>query len=192
MRLSSLFAIIASAIGFLSVLTPACFYIGGPDPGDIIALSWIELHESPVLWIYLAATVIVAAHDIEWLDGIEFLRKSNIKLIRVLLLLVGVLMAFSLELSVNVYYSQGPTYWEQSLFFKVPEQPLIQKYASVGYHLIRVCRLILMVAIILAIFDQYTPKYYRNLALKVREQYKKEQELKELENKKQKMSKPSF
>ena len=172
MRLSSTLALISMVIGFLSVLTPACFYLGyGTSPDQVLAMSWIELQESPVLWIYLAVTFIVGAHDIEILQGIDFIRKSNIKILRTILLIIGVLMAFSLELSVNVYYSEGPTFWKESLFFQIPDHELIQEFASIGYFLIRICRLILTIAVVLSIFDIYTPSYYRKLALDAREEY---------------------
>ncbi len=170
MRLSSLFSTIALIIGFLSTLTPACFYIaGGPD--NIIAMSWIELQESPVLWIYLAALFIVMAQDIEVLNGIDFLRKSNMKFIRLLLLTIGFFMAFSLELSVNVYYSQGPTFWKEVLLLQRPSDPTIRHYASVAYYLMRICRIIILSAFILELFDRYTPNYYRKIAISARQSY---------------------
>ena len=112
MRISSSLSLLACTIGFLSLLTPVT------NIEDYV-ITWIDLHESPPLWIFVAATFIVAAQDIQWFDGIPFLKKTNNKIIRVLLIFVAIGMAFALELSTHVALT-GQMYWQRSILFLIP------------------------------------------------------------------------
>ena len=92
MRLSSALSFLACIMGFLSLLLPVAI------SGTNYALTWIDLHESPPLWFYVAATFWVAAQDIGFLDGIAFIRRTDYRIFRALLIAVannyqGALMA---------------------------------------------------------------------------------------------------
>ena len=63
MRISSKLSILAFIVGFLTIFMPVYFQ-------DRYALTWLDIQESPPLWIYLIATMWVAAHDIGFLNGI--------------------------------------------------------------------------------------------------------------------------
>ncbi|MHA1447726.1 MAG: hypothetical protein ACTSSN_13615, partial [Candidatus Heimdallarchaeaceae archaeon] len=73
MRLSSSLSLVASLTAFLSLLTPVFFDTEG------YALTWIDIQESPPLWIFVIATFIVASHDIKWFEGMKFIRKSDFR-----------------------------------------------------------------------------------------------------------------
>ena len=137
MRLSSSLSLLVFALAFISVLTPAMYDAEG------YALNWIDIHESPVMWILLAATVIVGLHDVELLSGIKFLSTSNSRILRLLLIAVAVFMSYFLELSVNFHLS-GLTFWSGSIIFRFPANALIQNGIGLGYHLVRLCRIILL------------------------------------------------
>lgn len=166
MRLSSSLSLVACLTAFLSLLTPVFFDTEG------YALTWIDIQESPPLWIFIIATFIVAAHDIKWFEGMKFIRKSDFRLFRLLLVLIAFLMAFAMELSVNVRLTPY-IFWQQSLFFQLPYRSTVmlqynilyygfQKAivetvifrASIGYHLIRLCRLILIFVFIFTILEK--------------------------------------
>ena len=68
MRLSSSLALLVFGIAFLSLLTPVMY------DGEGYALNWIDLHESPPLWILLASILLVALHDMSLFYGIKFIR----------------------------------------------------------------------------------------------------------------------
>jgi len=146
MRISSSLSLLASTIGFLSLLTPVT------NIEDYV-ITWIDLHESPPLWIFCAATFIVAAQDIQWFDGINFLRKTNNKIIRAFLIFVAIGMAFALELSTHVALT-GQMYWTRSILFLLPQDPHITNNVMIGYHLIKLCRLILIFAFLEAIVEK--------------------------------------
>ncbi len=149
MRISSSLSLLASTIGFLSLLTPVT------NLEDYV-ITWIDLHESPPLWIFVAATFIVAAQDIQWFEGIEFLRKSNNKIIRAFLIFVAIGMAFALELSTHVFLTDQ-MYWTRSIFFLLPQNQFLTSKLMIGYHLIKLCRLILIFAFLEAIVEK-SPK----------------------------------
>ncbi len=166
MRLSSSLSLVASLTAFLSLLTPVFFDKQG------YALTWIDIQESPPLWIFVIATFLVASHDIKWFEGMKFIRKSDFRSFRLVLVLIGFLMAFAMELSVNVRLTPY-IFWQQSLFFQLPYRSTVmlqynilyysfQKAivetvifrASIGYHLIRLCRLILIFVFIFTILEK--------------------------------------
>lgn len=151
MRLSSKLALFACILGFLSTFTPALYV-------EKSAWTWIDLHESPPLWFYLLASFIVAAHDMEVFQGINFISKTNARITRVLLLIVALLMSYALELSVNVALS-GDTLWRYSIFFKLPDNYDVLKGIAIGYHIVRTCRIILLFATLTAIIERDTRKY---------------------------------
>jgi len=180
MRLSSSLSLIACVTGFLSLLTPVFFDTEG------YALTWIDIQESPPLWIYIIVTFIVAAHDVKWFEGMKFIRTSDFRAFRVLLIFIAILMAFAMELAVNVRLTPY-IFWQQSLFFKLPYRSTImlqynilyysfQKAiietvifrASIGYHLIRLCRLILVFTFLITFFE----KSPRKSRIKIEEIYK--------------------
>lgn len=151
MRLSSSLSLLACALGFLSLLLPVAI------SGTEYVLTWIDLHESPPLWFYVAATFWVAAHDIEFLDGITFIRKSDYKLFRAVLIAVAIVMSYSLEISVNVNISATP-YWYQSLMFQIPSNAFIEDRIRIGYHVIRLCRLILIFGFLESLIEKNPKK----------------------------------
>ncbi|MCG3216823.1 MAG: hypothetical protein KAS63_08885 [Candidatus Heimdallarchaeota archaeon] len=160
MRISSTLSLLACTIGFLSLLTPVT------NIEDYV-ITWIDLHESPPLWIFIAATFLVAAHDIKWLDGINFIRKSNNKIIRAFLIFVAIGMAFALELSTHVALS-GNMYWTNSLLFRLPPNQYVIDKLMIGYHLIKLCRLIL----IFSFFEAIIEKSPRKLEIHFDKDYK--------------------
>ena len=181
MRLSSSMSLLACITGFLSLMTPVFYDTEG------YALTWIDIQESPPLWIYVVVTFIVAAHDIKWFEGLKFIRKSDLRLFRLFLIFVAILMAFAMELAVNVRLTPH-MFWEQTLFFKLPyrssvmvqydilyysfQKAIIETVifrASIGYHLMRLCRLILIFTFLFAILEKSprksrirTEKIYRD------------------------------
>jgi len=122
-------------------------------------VTWIDLHESPPLWIFVAATFIVAAHDVKWFEGIAFLRRTDNKVFRALLILIAIGMSYAMEVSVNVHVSHQPFYY-QSLLFQIPSNIFIEEQIRIGYHLIRLCRLVLMFNFFLALIEK-DPKKVR-------------------------------
>ncbi|MHA1685528.1 MAG: hypothetical protein ACTSYD_03870 [Candidatus Heimdallarchaeaceae archaeon] len=166
MRLSSKLALLVCIIGFLSTFMPALYV-------EKSAWTWIDLHESPPLWFYLIASFIVAAHDMEFFQGIPFIYKSNTRIVRVLLLIVALLMAYALELSVNVSIT-GDTYWRYSILFRLPPDLDILQGIAIGYHLIRTCRIILLFATLEALIEKDTKKIYVHREDIIREQVFKE------------------
>jgi len=161
MRLSSKLALMVCTIGFLSLFTPALFI-------EDRAMSWVDIHESPPLWFYVAASFIVSAHDMEIFDGIDFIRKSNRKLTRIILLIITFLMAYAMELSVNVNIS-GSTHWKTSLFFGIPVFSTNARKIGIGYHLIRLARLIVSFTIL----DEIIERNPRRLRFEIQKLYKK-------------------
>jgi len=147
MRLSSSLSLLACTLGFLSLLLPVAI------SGTNYVLTWIDLHESPPLWFYVAATFWVAAQDIGFLDGITFIRKTDYRLFRALLLAIAIAMSYSLEVSVNVHIAATP-YWYQSLIFQVPSNGFIEDRIRIGYHVIRLCRLILLFGFLEALIEK--------------------------------------
>ena len=147
MRLSSSLSLLACIMGFLSLLLPVA--ISGTD----YVLTWIDLHESPPLWFYVAATFWVAAQDIGFLDGIPFIKRTDYRIFRALLIAVAIAMSYSLEVSVNVNISATP-YWYQSLLFQVPSNGFIEDRIRIGYHVIRLCRLILIFGFLEALIEK--------------------------------------
>ena len=145
MRLSSSLSILTCIISFLSILTPVAII-------DDYAITWIDLHESPPLWILIAATFFVTAHDIKWLEGIKFIRKSDFRWLRFLLLVTAIVMSYALEISVNLELTSAP-YWMISLMFKIPSSESLILQARIGYYLIRLCRLTLIFAAILSLIE---------------------------------------
>ena len=152
MRLSSKLALLVCIIGFLSTFMPALYV-------EKSAWTWIDLHESPPLWFYLIASFMVAAHDMELFQGIPFISRSNTRLVRVLLLIIALLMAYALELSVNVSIT-GDTYWRYSIAFRLPPDLDILRGIAIGYHLIRTCRIILLFTTIEALIEKNPKKIY--------------------------------
>ncbi len=147
MRLSSSLSLLVFALAFISVLTPAMYDSEG------YALNWIDIHESPVMWILLAATVLVGLHDVELLSGIKFLSSSNSRILRLLLIAVAVFMSYFLELSVNFHLS-GLTFWSGSILFRFPSNALIHNGIGLGYHLVRLCRIILLFGFLEAFIEK--------------------------------------
>jgi hypothetical protein len=121
--------------------------------GTDYVLTWIDLHESPPLWFYVAATFWVAAQDIGFLDGIAFIKRTDYRIFRALLIAVAIAMSYSLEVSVNVHISSTP-YWYQSLLFQVPSNGFIEDRIRIGYHVIRLCRLILLFGFLEALIER--------------------------------------
>jgi ABC-type Fe3+ transport system permease subunit len=148
MRLSSSLSLLVFILAFISVLTPALYDSEG------FALNWIDIHESPVLWILLAATMIVGLQDVELLNGIKFLRSSNSRVIRLLLIAVAVFMSYFMELSVNIHLSGTSTYYLGSMIFRFPANALIHDGIGIGYHLIRLCRIILLFGFLEALIEK--------------------------------------
>ncbi len=147
MRLSSSLSLLVFTLAFLSVLTPAMYDSEG------FALNWIDIHESPVLWILLAATMLVGLHDVELLYGIKFLRSSNSRILRILLIAVAVGMSYAMELSVN-YHLSGLTFWTGSIIFRFPANASIHDGIGIGYHLVRLCRIILLFGLLEALIEK--------------------------------------
>ncbi len=166
MRLSSSLSLVACMTAFLSLLTPVFFDTQG------YAQTWIDIQESPPLWIFVVVTFIVAAHDIKWFEGMKFIRKSDFRPFRLLLVIIGFLMAYAMELSVNVRLTPY-IFWQQSLFFQLPfsstvmlqynilyygfQKAIVETVifrASIGYHLIRLCRLILVFVFVFTILER--------------------------------------
>ncbi|MBY8999767.1 MAG: hypothetical protein KGD64_02530 [Candidatus Heimdallarchaeota archaeon] len=151
MRLSSSLSILVFTLAFLSVLTPAMYDSEG------YAVNWIDLHESPPLWILLAATLIVGLHDVELLSGIRFLRNSNSKIVRLVLVAIAVGMSYAMELSVNFHLSAS-THWTQSIIFLIPTSTIVSEGIGIGYHLIRLCRVILLFGFFEALIEKNPKK----------------------------------
>lgn len=176
MRLSSSLSLLVFILAFISVLTPAMYDTEG------FAVNWIDLHESPPLWILLAATLLVGLHDVELLSGIKFLTSSNSRIIRLVLIAIAIGMSYAMELSVN-YHLSSSTFWTESIIFQVPArfnyiqiqdligigyhgfeiQDLIgignhgfaiQDLIGIGYHLIRLCRVILLFGFLEALIEK--------------------------------------
>jgi len=137
MRLSSSLSFLVFILAFVSVLTPAMYDSEG------FAINWIDLHESPPLWFLLAATLLVGLQDVELLSGIKFLKSLNSRIVRILLIAVAIGMSYAMELSVN-YHLSASTFWTESIIFKVPVSTLVRDSIGIGYHLIRLCRVILL------------------------------------------------
>ena len=163
MRLSSSLSFISFTIAFLSLLSPVILI------EDYVS-TWIDLSESPPLWIFLACTLIVATHDVKWLEGIKIIRRTDIRWIRLILIAIAIGMSFALELSVNVFLTDT-TYWNQSILFMVPEDTIIIESVKIGYHLIRLCRLLSIFCFLEAIIER-NPKKSRVELEKVYADYK--------------------
>ena len=167
MRLSSSLSLLACTLGFLSLLLPVCI------SSSNYVLTWIDLHESPPLWFYVVATFWVAAQDIGFLDGIPFIRKSDHRIIRALLIAVAIAMSYSLEISANVNISAVP-YWYQSLLFQVPSNAYIEDRIRIGYHVIRLCRLILIFGFLEALIEKNPRKSRLQMQEDVEEKLRKD------------------
>ena len=164
MRISSSLALLTFTISFLSVLMPTSMVCPTPVnsieecPEVSYAITWIDLHESPPLWILLATTLIVAMHDMKWFEGIKFIRRSDNRVFRAFLILIAIGMTFAMELSVNVALTANTefrgTYWDQSILFKMPDVYLISNFVKIAYYLIRLCRLILVFTFFVAILEK--------------------------------------
>lgn len=163
MRLSSSLSLISCLVAFLSLLTPVILI------EDYVS-TWIDLSESPPLWIFLACTLIVSTHDMKWLEGIRVIRRTDLRLLRLILIAIAIGMSFSMELSVNVFLTDI-TYWERSILFIVPEDTVILESVKIGYHLIRLCRLLLIFCFLEAIIER-NPKKSRVELEKVYADYK--------------------
>lgn len=166
MRISSKLSILAFIVGFLTIFMPVYFQ-------DRYALTWLDIQESPPLWIYLVATMWVAAHDIGFLNGINLIKKSNTRVVRVLLLAIAISMAYSLELSVNVWLSEGNTFWAESLRFLIPTEH-IQNKVSLGYHVIRLCRILLIFTLLFSLIEKPSHKQFEHSDKKISEKVFKE------------------
>ena len=147
MRLSSSLSLLVFTLAFVSVLTPAMYDTEG------FAINWIDLHESPPLWILLAAVLLVGLHDVKLLSGINFLKSSNSRIIRLLLIAVAVGMSYAMELSVN-YHLSANTFWTESIIFLIPPSAVVRDSIGIGYHLIRLCRVILLFGFLEALFEK--------------------------------------
>jgi len=165
MRISSKLSILAFIVGFLTIFMPIYFL-------NEYALTWLDIQESPPLWIYLAATIWVGAHDIGLFNSINLIKKSNTRVVRVLLLALAIAMAYSLELSVNVWLSEGNTFWVESLRFIIPTEH-IQNTVSLGYHVIRLCRMLLIFTLLFSFIEKPTHKQFE-LSDKIAEKVFKE------------------
>ncbi|MHA1198430.1 MAG: hypothetical protein ACTSQF_03665 [Candidatus Heimdallarchaeaceae archaeon] len=129
MRVSSSLSLLACLIGFLTLLIPVLYSTGG------YALTWMDIQETPPLWIFMAATLIVAAHDISWLEGIKFVRKSDIRVFRIILIAIAIGMAYAMELSVNVRLTYQ-TFWQSALYFDIPnETNVLMEYSILYYNM---------------------------------------------------------
>ena len=166
MRISSKLSILAFIVGFLTIFMPIYFQ-------NEYALTWLDIQESPPLWIYLAATIWVGAHDIGLFNGINLIKKSNTRVVRVLLLTLAIAMAYSLELSVNVWLSEGNTFWAESLRFIIPTEH-IQNTVSLGYHMIRLCRMLLIFTLLFSFIEKPTHKQFELSDKKISEKVFKE------------------
>ena len=177
---------LACILGFITLLIPVLYDNLG------YALTWMDIQETPPLWIFLVATFLVSAHDIEWLEGIKFIRKTDIRLFRIAMIALAIAMAYAMELSVNVQLTTK-TFWQSAIYFDVPNETnvlieynilyynmqivkifdvtfksglvysvfsptnhffVFKNFAGLGYHLIRACRLILIIAFIAAFFEK--------------------------------------
>ena len=147
MRISSSLSVLVFTLAFISLLTPAMYDEEG------YAENWIDLHESPPLWFLLAATIIVAFHDMGLFRGIKFIRTSNSRIVRIILLAIAFGMSFAMELSVNFHLS-AETYWKHAIFFLIPSTETIRNSIGIGYHLIRLCRVILIFGTIEALIEK--------------------------------------
>lgn len=152
MRISSKLSILAFIVGFLTIFMPVFFQ-------DRYALTWLDIQESPPLWIYMVATMWVGAHDIGLFNGIVFVKKSNTRVVRILLLGLAIAMAYSLELSVNVWLSEGNTFWAESLRFLIPTEHL-KNTVSLGYHIIRLCRILLIFTLLFSFIEKPSHKQF--------------------------------
>ncbi|NPD87643.1 MAG: hypothetical protein HGN29_02900 [Asgard group archaeon] len=165
MRLSSALSLLACIMGFLSLLLPVL--ISGTD----YVLTWIDLQESPPLWFYVAATFWVAAQDIGLLNGITFIRRTDYRIFRAMLIAIAIAMSYSLEISVNVNISATP-YWYQSLLFQVPSNAFIEDRIRIGYHVIRLCRLILIFGFLEALIEKNPRRTRQKMHKEVHESVK--------------------
>lgn len=147
MRLSSSLSLLVFTLAFISVLTPAMYDSEG------FAVNWIDLHESPPLWILLAATLLVGLQDVELLSGIKFLTSSNSRIVRLILIAVAMGMSYAMELSVN-YHSSNLTFWTESIIFIIPDVSEVRDVIGIGYHLIRLCRVILLFGFLEALIEK--------------------------------------
>ncbi len=146
MRLSSSLSFLSFVIAFLSLLSPVLLI------EDYVS-TWIDLSESPPLWIFLTCTLIVTTHDVKWLEGIKVIRRTDLRWIRLILIVIAIGMSFAMELSVNVFLTDT-TYWEQSILFMVPEDTIIVESVKIGYHLIRLCRLLSIFCFLEALIER--------------------------------------
>ncbi len=147
MRLSSSLSLLVFILAFISVLTPAMYDSEG------FAVNWIDLHESPPLWILLAATLLVGLQDVELLSGIKFLTSSNSRIVRLVLIAIAIGMSYAMELSVNFHLSSS-TFWNESIIFLIPVSTVVRDSIGIGYHLIRLCRVILLFGFLEAIIEK--------------------------------------
>ncbi|MFW9852945.1 MAG: hypothetical protein ACFFDS_08380 [Candidatus Thorarchaeota archaeon] len=163
MRLASSLSLISLIIAFISLLSPVILI------EDYVS-TWIDLSESPPLWIFLTCTLIVTTHDVKWLEGIKVIRRTDLRWIRLILIIIAFSMSFSLELSVNVFLTDT-TYWGQSILFKIPDDTIIVESVKIGYHLIRLCRLLSIFCFLEALIER-NPRKKRIELEKVYAEYK--------------------
>ncbi len=133
MRISSSLSLLACTIGFLTLLIPVLYDNQG------FALTWMDIQETPPLWIFIFTTLIIAAHDIKWVDGIKFIRKSDVRLFRIVLIAIAIVMAYAMELSVNVKLTND-TFWQSAIYFDVPNETNVLLEYSVLYYDMKIVR----------------------------------------------------
>ena len=135
MRISSSLSLLASAIGFVTILLPVLYDNLG------YALTWLDIQQSPPLWIFIFVTLMVAAHDMGWLNGIKFIRKSDIRIVRILLLAVGIGLSYTMELAVNLKLTDQ-TFWQSAIFFDIPNETNVLFEYNILYYNIQLVQVI--------------------------------------------------
>ena len=131
MRVSSSLSLLACILGFLTLLMPVLYSTLG------YAQTWMDIQETPPLWIYIGVTLIVAAHDMSWLEGIKFIRNTDLRVVRIILIAVAIGMAYAMELAVNVKLTYD-TYWQSALYFDIPNESEVLFEYSILYYDIRI------------------------------------------------------
>ncbi len=153
MRVSSSLSLLACIIGFFTLLMPVLYTKTG------YAQTWIDIQQSPPLWIFIGATLIVAAHDINWLEGIKFIRRSDIRVFRILLLVIAIGLSYTMELAVNVKLT-SQTFWQSAIYFDIPNETKILMDYSILYYNIQIVQVFDITFKSMTVYSVFSPTTY--------------------------------
>lgn len=153
MRVSSALSLLACVLGFITLLIPVLYSNLG------YALSWMDIQETPPLWIFLGVTLIVVAHDFSWLEGLKFIRKSDLRIIRIILIAIAIGMAYAMELSVNVRLT-SQTYWQSALYFDIPNESKVLFEYNILYYNMQIVQVNDITFRPSSVYSVFAPKTY--------------------------------